>query len=250
MKQQLFMMGTQPRSGTHMLRTALHQHPEIACRGEIFNHHSWEAMNSGVLKYFHLGERMEFLLHSNPTKPWVGFCLHNNQYGKVHAKCPHQNNWETIPTDTKVIRLRRRNRLARMVSCFKARRLNSWQWYTQDYKNCRPQKYANPNIDFKPFVFGFKQFVAEVHRNQQQERKYLGFEQRFSEVLPVWYEDLVGNWKHEIQRITDFLGTYYVDVAPRTHKSGLGVRATITNYDKLRGRCKNTQYEVFFDEDI
>ena len=249
MNQQLFMMGTQPRSGTHMLRTALHRHPEIACRGEIFNHESWEAANSGIMDYHKISERMEFLLDTNP-KPFVGFCLHNKQYGHPHHKHPHNGDWDSIPISTKVIRLRRRNRLACMVSSSKAQRLQAWQWYTKDYVKCKPWKHANPNIGFEPFVFKFEELVHTVKRNQRQEQSYMGFEKRFSKILPVWYEDLVENWEREIQRITDFLGTHYVDVAPQTRKSGFGVRATISNYDELRETCRNTQYEVFFDEDI
>jgi hypothetical protein len=137
-----------------------------------------------------------------------------------------------------------------MVSAFKAQRLNMWQWYTKDYTRCRPRKQVNPNLDFQPFDLSFKALVSTAERQQRQEQKYREFEKRFAEVLPVWYEDLVEDWDKEIKRITDFLGTYYAHVAPQTRKSGLGTRATISNYDKLRERWRNTEYEVFFDEDI
>ena len=67
--------------------------------------------------------------------------------------------------------------------------------------------------------------------------------------LDLYYEDMVGGFDEEMTRVQTFLGLPLEGIRPRTRKqSQLPLSKAILNYEELRERFADTEWDSFFDD--
>src|SRR3954465_12785525 len=110
-----FMLLSSPRSGTHMLRSALDKHRNMICLSEMFN----PDYTSGIYPFTDDTPEQEVLdQYIFTPQKWriraVGFCLHRTQ--SRLGNWPHL--WQTLAAlpDLRIVSLHRRNLLRRYLS--------------------------------------------------------------------------------------------------------------------------------------
>lgn len=245
---QLFMIGSEPRSGTHMLDTSLRQHPSVRCFSEVFNPHmpTWKNMKCKTVADMING----MLMHTQRSgKQWGGFCIHADQFAYDNCNVVPDTpiDWYSIPQETKVIRLRRKRKLASLISQATAIRTDQWQWFDKRMGGVGEKMYGKPNI--QPYRLEKKELVQLYEDRRKADEAYKVWELRFFDILPVWYEDLVDNWEQAVNRVFQFLGLKPCEVTPMTKKNpGPPLQELITNFDELHEQCFGTPLYRMFDE--
>ncbi len=229
-----FIIFARPRVGTHMLRTGMNQHPDIRCSNEFLNVYMMLPQQFACST---LAETVNLLRQRYPHK-LNGYVLHDDQYCYPERRTipVAQAEWDAIPANTKIIRLNRRNELARLISECRARISDEWQ---------RSHKKLNGEDDL-PFHLDFDDMmkwhiVHEVAQEAQQE-----YVKRFHHVLHVWYEDLLTHWNSQLAGVFKFLGVQNMFVQPTTTRMGLPLKQMISNYDEIQERCRGTNMEQYF----
>lgn len=220
---------TSPRSGTHMLRTSLDNHPQVICMTEMFNPDYTEGKYdftpdtpaSEILeKYIFTPENM--------TQACVGFLLH--RVGARFGNWPDL--WSLLEQDQElaVISLRRQNLLRRYLS-------------VQLMKN--QDLAGNPPA---PMHFDKELLIRDF---EKQEAKIAEFDLRFSDhpLITVTYEDLCDRYTETMVRIQSFLNLTPANLQPGTKKRANPPLAKIvTNYTELKREFADTKWFSFFDD--
>lgn len=225
-----FIVVSLPRTGTHMLRTLLNQHPNIRTETELFNEHSklcrkWRKRSAPWM--------MENIAWRNGPQHIRGCTIH----------LTHGYSWGIWQylmgrSDVRYLCLRRFNLLQQYLSLQQARTHQRWQTYRHQ---ARPPVRA---MSFKP---------QQVERYFQDMAAYWdGFEQAFSNRprCDVWYEELCHQTESVSRQAQTFLGAASVaGLQPETIKVGCPARELISNYDELCRYFAGTQYQAFFAGD-
>lgn len=247
-----FLILCRGRTGSNMLRSGLNEHGAIRAYGELFRRPGligWDlwpypspAHRQG--QYRHILRRME--------RDPIGF-LERYIYGrqpqaiqavgfKMFYYYAHQPHWEPVwdhllaDPALRVIHLRRRNRLAVLLSQTHATRDGQWV----DRKGVR-RKRAPLHLDPQEARRFFE-------KNERWERKYA---ERFADhpMLELFYEDLAGDFDAEMRRVQAFLGVPYRPTRPRTYRqSHKPLSEAILNYDALREAFADTRWAGFFED--
>lgn len=220
-----YIILSSPRSGTHMLRSALGAHENLVCLSEVFNPHWYpdppyngDVDTPAVLHREIWGDYPD-RVHA------AGFCVHRS--GAPLGR--HQDLFAVLDeiNGLKVISLRRRNLLRRYLS----------------YRIMREDK-GRPPIPKSLTVDELTQeFMA-------REAELAAYDRRFGDaLLPVVYEDLVADFSKEIQRIQHFLKVRACQLHPVT-KPNLSrpLSALIKNIEYLSRRFEATRWGWFFEE--
>ena len=173
-----FIILSSPRSGTHMIRTALRNHPDIVAHSELFN--------PDFLKNEPFGPQTpedvilgQYIFRDYPPNvEQVGFIIHRS--GAPFGHWPDL--WSLLQADKGlfVISLRRRNLLRRYLS----------------YQVMRTFRGAPPTpLTFDPEVLK-RDFIY-------QQREIDAFDQRFAghPLLKVYYENLCSNYHQTVKLI-------------------------------------------------
>ena len=193
-----FVIRSLPRCGTHMLRTALDQHPEITCHSEVFNP-DW-------------GSRLEIEqlkaegLYDKYTGDKTGFVVHGFT-GIERAEVNEYISplWEVLqrkrPT---MIVLEREDLLRRTISVYQALRTQRWHvWKAQ------PESHAlvQPTVQSHEVKQQLDNAIESMHFSLAN----------FPWAMFTTYERLVDEWPREIMAIQQHIGvTRLVATEPQT----------------------------------
>lgn len=222
-----FIILSSPRSGTHMLRTTLRNHPHIAARSELFNPDFQRDKPFGPeTPALEILNKYIFRDYPEPIKR-VGFIIHRS--GTPFGDWPDL--WPLLQADKSiyVISLRRRNLLRRYLS----------------YQTMRTFRGKPPQpLTFDPEVLK-EDFIY-------QEKELDAFDQQFAghPLIKVYYEDLCTDYHRTVKSVLKFLGVNDLKLWP--DEKGKPIRKlsqAIANYDDLAAYFSATKWGSFFNDD-
>ena len=218
-----FLILSSPRCGTHMLRSALAEHPQLVCFTEAFNP---DFVHDGPYdETTHEDTILDEHLFSDypPGVRAVGFPLHRS--GARFGRWPTL--WQRLERDEslRVISLSRLHLLGRYVS----------------YRIMREREDRDT-----PRLFTREELQAEF---RLQETAVKVFDERFAghPLLPVKYEQLVDDWDTWIGTIQEFLGVDPLPLKPGTKPNkGVPYRRLVENHDELAQHFAETPWGWLF----
>jgi len=245
-----FLILGAPRTGTTMLVSLLGSHPDVACYGEIYNSAGGnDKVIDGVAEITpeilqRLFERGVHVDWKNPNdrpshRMWttphegrvqaVGFKLLSNQWrGSAAIR------YLTEDLAIRVIRVRRRNALAAVVSGINAvqRRV---------FNSSRASDAVTKPVHVRLEMI--TRWVREDRIWSMIERVFEGHPQ-----LEITYEDLIARRDEVCAGLLQFLGVTARELTTDTVKLGLPLREAVTNWHELREQARGTELEAFFEE--
>ena len=219
-----FLILSSPRSGTHMLRTALGGHASLVCLPEMFNP-DWI---KGAPFDADTDERVILERHIfcdyPPSVSAVGFVLHRS--GARFGNWPGL--WRRLidDEDLHVISLRRGNLLRRYLS-----------WRVMREPKTDPP--APKLMDALELRTEFEQRTAE----------FAEFDRRFARhpLMRLTYEELCGNPAAALGRVQAFLGVTPARLEPATRPNPRRpLHEAITSFESLADSFATTPWAAFF----
>ncbi len=218
-----FMILSSPRCGTHMLRSALGEHPAIVALSEVFNP-DWildAPFDENTPEQTMLDDHV--FCHYPEGVQAVGFALH--RAGARFGRWPTL--WQRLEQDRDlyIISLSRLHLLGRYLS----------------YRVMREKQARG-----EPRIITPEELKAEL---RIQETIVSAFEERFSHhrVLHLKYEQLVDRWDKQIARVQKFLGVEPMALEPVTKANDAAAyRDVIENYDELADYFADTRWAWLF----
>jgi hypothetical protein len=240
----MFVVQSLPRSGTHLLRTALNSHGEVWCYHEVFNpdmqnHHGSEMPPVGmrsvakVIKHCHAQKRQTgFVAHAftgltdHETGPGLDETYRQRAEVKAGAGL-----WQAMPDATPIITLIRENLLARYASALIASKQKLWI-----------VKIGERMLPPLQVVIEHERMFADFERAESLTTIAM---QRFPQALMLRYEDLVDDPDRAFLRIQNHLGVSVRKLTPGTAKTGCPLAESIRNFDEVRGWLAGTRYAAF-----
>lgn len=231
-----FVISSLPRTGTHLLRSSLQEHPQIHCMGEYF-HPQWaggqdrpswlralvEQNGATFATTLTAVRRSYFEEPRAPAVTALGLCLHADQEAPDQActPWPHKAIVQTVP-DLHVIRLERRDALAACISMLVAERTDKWRAFRAD-EVCQPE----------PFAASPQKVVEYLHVRKNLRRQadacFAGLP-----CLDIDYEELVLEYDAVMECVFAFLAVPSRSVTPRTWKQGRWpIHDVILNADEV-----------------
>ena len=214
----MFAVQSYYRSGTHMLKSALNQHHDIQCFGEVFNSDCPDFVRSAE----------EILQRMRKSKIQIGFVEH----------AVRKDLWLDIKKAKKnekiiIINLFRRNLFERYISQQIAKKTTQWGTGDPGYILRTDPWEGNPRDAQRDF--------EKVLSTREKARK------RFPQAPWFAYEDLVKNTREILRRIQRRLGVTTKNLKPTTIKQGKPLRNEIKNYGEVKRFFSGTKYERHFD---
>ncbi len=222
-----FMILSSPRSGTHMLRTALRNHTNIVARSELFN--------PDFIKDHPFGPETpaqeildKYIFRDYPRSvERVGFILHRS--GTPFGDWPDL--WPMLEADTSlyIISLRRRNLLRRYLS----------YQVMRTFRGKKPQP-----LTFDPVTLE-KDFLY-------QEQEVAAFDQRFAQhpLLVIYYEDLCEHYQQTLEQVLNFLRVKPQQIWPDMEgKPQRKLHEAIANFEDLKAYFTTTKWAPFFEDE-
>ena len=215
-----FLISSYPRCGTHMLVTALDQHPQLHVYGEVFNSES-DNGNHGlkttaqVLEAFWPDTGHGFAAHA-----YLGHAAGGMKY----VTSAYPGFWKHIPRDLRVVSMRRRDLLARFASHMRAKKTKVWNKFNTEAPKKAEAIWVNPAKlqEDAAFVKKCWRYVDDL----------------YPERLVVYYEDLCENWDMEISRIQEYLEVGPYAVTPTSVKLGKPPSESVSNYKSIINAVK------------
>jgi hypothetical protein len=226
-----YVVVCQARTGTHLLRTSLEQHPQVRC--------TWEPFNDKVVEHFAYGVETpagEILARLWSAERGViasGFPIHLNHGRGGRA---WSDVWRLLASDQDVKRvdLYRRNLLAQLVSHRRALRSGDWMVTEgEEVPNSGTVSLTPESCE------AWFEATAEQIRRQLSEDA--------SSTL-VTYEDLAGNLNETLKALFLVLGLEPVGVRPVLKKQGTQLRSMVETFDELASAFKGSQWSSFFTD--
>jgi LPS sulfotransferase NodH len=242
------------RTGSNFLGWLLRSHPRISHHGEIFGEyylrHDFfraEIRKMGAVPYFERSTRRMF------NERVVGLKFLYWQLEPEYAR-----HWDLpdLPSvfpvlaarkDLRIIHLKRRNRLATLVSWKLAQRTDRWAQLIRggQSQSARPRDsvYGDATINLS-----YDECQAEFAQVEQWERLY---DTTFAQhpYLEMYYEDLVADRRGEMTRVLEFLGLEDRDLQSRLRRQNTrALEDVVENFAELQRRFADTPYADFFLE--
>ena len=225
MKYQRFVVISSPRSGTHMLRTALNNHPQVHAFSEAFNpDYLHDADYDALTDEDTILQEHIFTNHHEDIRQ-VGFMLHRSG-----AKFSHWPSlWQRLREDTElnVIMLHRHNLLERYLS----------------FKKMRARIQKKP---FTPLMLSVEELRQEFIR---YENELADFKQQFSNhrQCQISYEQLCFKKEETLQRLQLFLNLDVTAISPNTPKnSAHNFQEDIVNFSDLSKAFSDSRWAWCF----
>jgi len=215
------------RKGTHLLDTALAQHPEIMVYDQPFSGHG-----SGSPYHPELaGDALANLIFAG--RAVVILCL-----GWMNARGRNPDFWDELRMrGVGVIHLHRRNMLRWHVSCLLA--LAGNQWISLD----------KPKPTTCKIQIDIGALRRAIYRDLREERQAARFFQGHRQ-LHLWYEDMTAHYDAQIVRIQSFLGVTPQLLRPTCYKQQVRpLSDVIENYGELADQLAGTPWEWFLRDD-
>ncbi len=217
-----FVIRSFPRCGTHMVRTALEQHPDLTVHNEVFNPDF-----SGLDKIKSLGAEELYKRHTGPRE---GFVAHGYTREKFGGWEETQKLWrEIVPREKPtLIVLHRRDLIRRCFSVYQARATNRWHvWKSQQNRPSLPKVKVQANeVEWQVFVAEQSLDWAKTH---------------YPWAHFFTYEDLVDNWDTQFALMQELLGVEPIKLLPKTDKQDQRpIQEMVSNYREL--------YDIFMED--
>jgi hypothetical protein len=223
----LFIIVSLPRSGTHMLRTLLNQHPNIRTESELFNE---DAKPSRKWRKNSAQWVLENIAWCESAEQIRGCVAH---LGQGHT----WGIWQHLPNlaDVRYLCIRRQNWVEQYLSLREALVHRHWQ----AYRNEQPPPVRA--MTFQPH---------EMERYFHQVQAHWDwFEQTFADrpQLTVWYEEMCIHTEAISRQTQQFLGADVMEgLQPDTVKVGRPAKELIENYEELSRYFSGSPYQRFF----
>jgi len=228
----MFVIQSYPRSGTHLLKTALDSHSKIKCYGELCNPDFHDHLEST--------EQILNLLRRSTLQ--AGFLAHatiGTKHQTDERRKKHVGLWKNLQQAKKkepiiILNIFRQNLFERFISERIAIMTNRW--------NCRNEhdivRVAPWRVDPQKAIQDFRR-TLDI-RNEARKR--------FPQAQWFAYEDLVNSKAKTLAIIQKTLQVSIEKLKPKTIKVGRKMRDTIKNYDELKSHFSNTRFARFFQE--
>ena len=260
-----FVLVSYLRSGTHLLRTALESHPEIACQSELFNSddrglpYPLDTPTAEVLERWAFGREL-------PAEvTCAGFVLHAyhphalRAFPGIRANPSWADVWPRLAAmpELRVLHLRRRDLLARHLSHLLARATGFWHaWDTGAAARVShlhappPEQVGRPRETPPPIAIDPDRLALDF---EEVSGWHAAADQVLAgrPVLQVAYEDLCADFSGETDRVQRFLG-----VAPAALRPAVGKleerppERAIANWEELRRSFAAGPWAPFFAERV
>lgn len=239
--QKILLLGT-ARVGSTLLQSYLNEHPEIYCEGEIYNtDHLKMYGKASKLKEQMNNEPLRFLnnygypKHSKKIK-FAGFKLFYSHFNTEKTKILWDYLFEN--KDIKVIHIKRKNLLRNFVSLKIAAKTNEWRSFNQ-----------SSNTIEKKIKLSKEECLQEF---ETQKITTLNLDNKFKDhnTIEIFYSDLVKNKQETMDNIFQFLNTKSIKIQDTILKrqNPEPISELITNFEDLKDKFKNTEWEVFFND--
>ncbi|NPD47862.1 sulfotransferase [Lentimicrobium sp. S6] len=227
MKKKNFVIIAHPRSGSNLLVSLLRSHPEINCKGELFNRINLVECD----KLFQDYQRIDSVLIK--TK---GFKM------PFSFRSSNKNNiWEKVKSDEsfKIIHLSRSNLLRAYVSMKIASKTKSW------FGN----KDNNKSVVDKQCILDAQECVSWINNTTRRQKK-IEYDFRYHHSYALTYENLMLN-KNTIKDLLHFLDVdTHVDLSTKLEKQNKEpISKLIINYEEFRNGIQNSVWSDFLGED-
>jgi len=227
-----FVVTGPARVGTHMFLTALKQHSEIHCLGEIFLPIDFVQRYIPESKTT-MRDILDSLLSAS-DKHIFGFAVHYNEM--FQSRYTQGLIGELIERKFAVIHLTRDNLLRRFLSYKLARMTETWG----DTDGNKPST--------AKVALHCAEIVLDIRRTVKRAAKVRTL---FGHLpyMEVSYEGMCADFSGTLKGVCEFLGASYQDLRPRTFKQeNRSLREAIVNYDRLKWLFRLSKYRRFFDE--
>jgi hypothetical protein len=256
-----YMLLAIPRTGSAAIWSALDCHPDMHWLSEI-----WAAESQGdSVRGWTVGKR----LRKSWGLPGGGFChteppehvdepLHPELWDMSipHAKQSEGKRWRRLDAalktfiwpaiwrlkdHIKVIRLDRRNEIARCVSGRVAMKCNIWQVWNRVKRKARQQTLEATRIEVD---------LEAVDRDIARRREHWRLlQEHFPDALELYYEDFNARPSAVFSRIFEYLGVSPVRVAPQVRKNPVSWKDRVLNYEELREHFRDRpEFDHCFEE--
>lgn len=221
----MFVIRSLPRTGTHLMKSALSGHPHLHCHTEIFHQNDWfGGLDKGVMA----------VLERHLKQPHHGFVVHDiDSYLQPKNRVIYDRLWHLLRLFTPpLINLHRRDWLRVAASMKIAAITKVWNQKTSD-----DELRENPSVELD-----WEGISVAIN---DHERFLKRTSQLFDWGHTVYYEDLVRNWDEEIGRVQRYLRVSEVlPIAPNTRKLDTRpIREIITNFDQVCSLLRKQGYE-------
>ena len=242
---QKFIIVGRSRSGSNFLRGLLNDHDQITVFGELFQ--NIQAFDWAMPGYEQTAQDLE-MIRTRPVRfidtrvfgkvpkstKALGFKIfyYHAQDGPWEPVWPHLHRMQ----DLKVVHIKRKNILRTHLS--RKRAVLTDQWVDTSGSSDRE----------RPIPLSYEECLEDFTQTRQWET---AFAAHFSDhqMVDVYYEDLATDYAPIIRNLHTFLGVDPRPAKPQTYKqSQLPLSQAIENFEDLRARFKNSQWEVFFEE--
>lgn len=266
------------RTGSTMLCSLLNSHPSVLTYFELFHRHlasvpfglpgyKWLSNDKRVVE-LHNEDPVEFLnryIYSRKRLGVraVGFKLLYTQarvkdpwwngpefdrWWRVVGRAPLLTNaksdlWQYLADDKtlRIIHLKRRNYLKRIVSGQTA--IATGHWGIGATGGIGEKRSISIELDGNDLLQDFEAF-----RRMEEETDELFANHK---KIEVYYEDLIGDQQATCKQIQEFLGLNPVTLYAKTEKQSTEpVSETISNFQELKARFKDTPWAPFFDDNF
>ncbi|QDU60468.1 hypothetical protein Pan216_13090 [Planctomycetes bacterium Pan216] len=231
---QRFVVVGHSRTGWHLLRTALREHPNVACHHEPFHDRNPQAFPHSTPADIVLAEHL--FTHYPGNIHAVGFKI---QYEQPVYNPWWQSIWRLLRADTeiKLIHLKRTNLLARLLSECNALRTN--RWFVE--AGTRPP--IPPPVTLDP------QRCRESFEWTKRQEKLVEEFFKDHEMMEIDFEDLVADVPDTLGRVQEYLGVPVVSIAPGTQRiEKRPLAEAIVNYKELKRAFQDSEWATFFED--
>lgn len=255
-----FVLVSYPRSGTHLLRTALESHPEIACQAEPFNSddrrlpYPLETPTEEVLERWAFGGAPASARHA-------GFVLHAyhphalRAFPGIRANPRWADVWARLAAmpELRVIHLRRRDLLARHLSHLLARETGFWHSWETDGPGRASHLHPPPAEQVGRHRAAPPPIVVDPERLAVDLAETLGWHRAADRalagrpILHLAYEELCADFAGATARVLRFLGAAPEPLRPAVVKlEDRPPWQAIANWEDLRGRFAGGRWATLF----
>lgn len=238
-----FIILGRSRVGSNLLRGLLNAHSQISAFGEIFrniNDTDWD--HTG---YFQTPNTVTMLQEDSAKFIRQKLFGRYPRYVKAlgfkifyyHALDTNVWTYLQSKTNLRVIHLKRRNILKTHLSRKRASMIDRWVDTSQ------PQQERQNR-----FELNYEECLDDFSRTRAWEKEY---DTRFKQhpMLEMFYEDLAVDYAGQMRRVEEFLNIGTEAVRPTTYKQTKStLREVITNYDTLKQKFIDSEWESFFED--
>lgn len=224
------------RKGTHLVLTALAQHPEVYAYRQMLQVDGFYPNDTGQ-------QLMERFCRDGDPPAWSEHDFASTSVVVIpacwsRAAERHPGWWQTLhELRAPVIHLHRRNMLRWYVSWHLA--IVSGQWIAGRKPDPTTLKIAIDPLEFS-------RHVLNDWRNEFQARRFFAGHP----VLHLWYEDLTADFDHQMDAVQSFLGIENRTLRPVCYKQQTRpLDEVIANYAELRDAWVGTPWQAFLEDE-